>query len=93
MVAPNDRNTQFFQVGALVGPTACFLLEVTIRWWSAAKGNRSNLRRFRSQHEQWNLYAQVAEVEPPPTSLLPKMQPMLLKPRRSSHLGEGDEEM
>ena len=37
--------------------------------------------------------AQVAAVEAPPPSLPPKLEPMPLKPRRSSHLGEGDEEV
>lgn len=36
---------------------------------------------------------QVAAVEPPPTQLPPKLEPMPFKPRRSSHLGEGDEEV
>jgi hypothetical protein len=34
----------------------------------------------------------AAAVGPPPTALPPKLEPTFVKPRRSSHLGEGEEE-
>jgi len=35
---------------------------------------------------------QVAAAGPPPTALPPKLEPTLMKPRRTSHLGDGEEE-